>query len=307
MTSVEGDTNDQPMLILTRGIPASGKTSWAKAWVAESPSTRLRVNRDDLRRMLHGVSFGLTFGQEENITAVQQVIVRDAIATGKSVVVDDMNLRARYAKGWFKFADDVWFQDFPVETEEAVARDAQREHSVGADVIRSIASKFTREGVIVPAPIRESGEHLDAPLYIPDLALDPAYIVDVDGTLAHIPAGGRSPYDGARVHEDTLDEAVAAVVATLGTENQIIIMSGRDEEFREATEAWLIANGVHFDALFMRPAGDRRKDHIVKLELFDAHVRNRYNVKGVFDDRNRVVEMWRSIGLKCFHVQEGNF
>jgi hypothetical protein len=45
----------------------------------------------------------------------------------------------------------------------------------------------------------------------------------------------------------------------------------------------------------------------VKLELFDRHVRGAFDVQGVFDDRNRVVEMWRSIGLKCFHVQEGNF
>lgn len=295
-------------ITLTRGIPASGKTTWAKAWVAEAPERRLRVNRDDLRRMLHGVSYGLTWAQEENITTVQQAIVREAVSAGRHVVVDDMNLRARYVKEWFKFSPDVQFQDFPVDVETAIARDAEREHSVGAEVIRNIAAKFTRKGQLQPVPARESGEALEADQYVADFeTLDPAYIVDIDGTLAHIPEGGRSPYDGERVHEDVLDHAVAAVVNTLSTENHIVIMSGRDEQYRAVTEKWLLDNGVNFDALFMRPAGDRRKDHVVKLELFNRHVRDVWAVRGVFDDRNRVVQMWRSIGLKCFHVQEGNF
>lgn len=294
-------------LILTRGIPASGKTTWAKAWVKEAPGDRLRVNRDDLRRMLHGVSHGLTWAQEENITNVQRAIVRDALAVGRDVVVDDTNLRAKYVKEWFKFAPLVRFQDFPIDPAEAIRRDAEREHSVGEAVIRTFAEKFTRKGELVPAPERESGEAVNAEKYIPDESLDPAYIVDIDGTLAHIPEGGRSPYDGSRVHEDILDVAVAQVVNILGASNHIIVMSGRDEEFRGVTEKWLTDNNVHWDVLFMRPAGDRRKDHIVKHELFNGYVLGVWNVLGVFDDRNRVVEMWRSIGLKCFHVQEGNF
>jgi hypothetical protein len=32
-----------------------------------------------------------------------------------------------------------------------------------------------------------------------------------------------------------------------------------------------------------------------------------YNPTLVFDDRSRVVEMWRKNGIKCFQVAEGNF
>ena len=60
-------------------------------------------------------------------------------------------------------------------------------------------------------------------------------------------------------------------------------------------------------ALHMRRAGDARKDSVVKRELFDAHVRDRYNVRRVYDDRNQVVDMWRSLGLACLAVAEGNF
>ena len=300
-------THKPGRITLTRGIPASGKTTWAKAWVQESPADRIRVNRDELRRMLHGVSYGLTYAQEQSLTAVQQMIVREAVAAGREVVVDDTNLRARYVKEWFEYSPDVKFRDFPIDVNVAIERDATREHPVGAEVIRTYAQKFTRRGEPMPPPEREMGEKLDAGQYVPDDTLDPAYIVDIDGTLAHIPEGGRSPYDGTRVHEDILDEAVARVVSVLSETSHIVIMSGRDEEFRTVTEKWLDDNGVARDALFMRPVGDRRKDHVVKLELFDRHVRGVWDVKGVFDDRNRVVEMWRSIGLKCFHVAEGNF
>ena len=59
--------------------------------------------------------------------------------------------------------------------------------------------------------------------------------------------------------------------------------------------------------LFMRASGDTRKDEIVKLELFDAHVRGKYDVRLVLDDRDRVVRMWRSIGLTCLQVADGEF
>jgi predicted kinase len=295
-----------PELILTRGIPASKKTTWAKAWVAESPETRVRVNRDDLRQMLHGVGHGLTYAQEQSITGVQQSIVRGALAAGRDVVVDDTNLRAKFAREWFAFSDNVRFVDFPTDLASAIERDAARDKPVGEDVVRSFWERYTNKGVLVPAPERPEPT-VDGTQYVPDWELPQAYIVDVDGTLAHIPEGGRNPYDGTRAHEDELDVAVARVVNALEETHAIVVMSGRDEEHRAVTEKWLLDNNVNYDLLYMRAAGDRRADHIVKLELFDRHLRNEFHVVGVFDDRNRVVEMWRSIGLKCFHVQEGNF
>jgi hypothetical protein len=57
----------------------------------------------------------------------------------------------------------------------------------------------------------------------------------------------------------------------------------------------------------MRPAGDMRKDAIVKRELFDRHVRDRYDVTCILDDRSQVVDMWRSLGLTCLQVAPGEF
>ncbi|WP_456064519.1 phosphatase domain-containing protein [Hamadaea tsunoensis] len=53
--------------------------------------------------------------------------------------------------------------------------------------------------------------------------------------------------------------------------------------------------------------GEFRNDALVKLDLFDKHIRHRYRVEYVLDDRDRVVNAWRSIGLTVFQVAEGSF
>jgi hypothetical protein len=87
----------------------------------------------------------------------------------------------------------------------------------------------------------------------------------------------------------------------------MIFVSGRKDDCRDVTEAWLKANGFEYDWLYMRKTGDDRNDAVVKLDIFNEHIRNGYDVLGVFDDRNRVVNMWRRLGLKCFQVAEGDF
>jgi hypothetical protein len=57
----------------------------------------------------------------------------------------------------------------------------------------------------------------------------------------------------------------------------------------------------------MREAGDSRKDSIVKQELYEKHIEPSYDVFVVLDDRNQVVDMWRSLGLVCLQVAPGDF
>jgi hypothetical protein len=138
-----------------------------------------------------------------------------------------------------------------------------------------------------------------------------AWIIDVDGTLAHN-TSGRSPYDNASYDEvlsDELDPVVGGLVSLLAYSGgfDIIICSGRSERHRTVTQDWLFKHGIPHVNLFMRAEGDYRKDSIVKLELLDKYILPTWNVVGVLDDRNQVVEAWRSRGLKCLQVAEGNF
>lgn len=144
--------------------------------------------------------------------------------------------------------------------------------------------------------------------YVADPTLPPAWLVDIDGTLAHM--GDRSPYQWHRVGEDTVSPAVEAAVRAFAAAPDgfaIVLLSGRDGICRPETEEWLARHDIPYDELYMRAPGDNRKDSIVKAELFDAHTRHRYRVVAVLDDRDQVVRMWRRMGLVCFQVAEGDF
>lgn len=133
-------------LIATVGLPGSGKTTWARQWVAENPARRARINRDDLRAMLHGGRVG-TAWQERQVTLAQHAAVRALLLHGFEVVVDDTNLVAKHRQQLEAIARECGakvvirrFDDVPVET--CIARDARRprRQRVGEAVIRRMAA-----------------------------------------------------------------------------------------------------------------------------------------------------------------------
>lgn len=134
-----------------------------------------------------------------------------------------------------------------------------------------------------------------------------AYIFDIDGTVAD--KGDRDPYDMTRVGEDTPKHDVLRVARVLHRSAHILFVSGRFEAARYQTEMWLDHHfALHWGKnLWMRPDGDMRPDTELKEEIYRRYIEPGYQVLGVFDDRNAVVAMWRSLGLTCFQVAEGDF
>lgn len=298
-------------LHITRGLPASGKTTFARAWVADDPETRVRVNRDHLRDNLFGER-RLSFAQEQTVSVAQHAAVEALLRSGKSVIVDDTHLRLRHARAWADLALVVGatftVTDFIVPSSECADRDGNRQRSadvVGRAAIEGLARRYAGWE---KNPVRPSERRAEvAPrAYVPNDSLPQAWLVDIDGTLAHM--GDRSPYDIATVSQDTVDTVIADLVGMLAKDGyDIVVMSGREDTCRRDTEAWLEHNLFRHDALFMRAADDKRPDYLVKADLFDEHVRDRWNVIGVLDDRDQVVRMWRSMGLKTLQVADGNF
>jgi predicted kinase len=146
-------------LIITRGLPASGKSTWARAWVGRS-RRRARVNRDDLRMTMFG-RYVLSGWQEELVTTAEEACVEALLREGVDVVVDDTNLRRRHARAWADLASRLGapfdvrsFTDVPLEV--CLARDAARtaagERGTGEQVIRDLYSRFLSSGPLPPVP-----------------------------------------------------------------------------------------------------------------------------------------------------------
>lgn len=287
-------------VILTKGLPGSGKSTWAKAQQAEKPNQYVLVSKDDLRATLHqGVH---SKANERMVIQLRDVIIVQALDAGKNVIVHDTNLNPVHEKQIRELVFGkarVVIQDFThVPLETCIANDLKRLHSVGEQVIRRMHRQYLN--AVGRARVPELRPH--------NPALQHCIIVDVDGTLAHM--NGRSPYEWLRVGEDTVNETVAQLVRNhriAHPEDAIFIMSGRDAVCRPQTTEWLNRHNISFDDLFMRPEGDNRKDNIVKRELFEQNVAGRANVRYVLDDRVQVVREWRSLGLVCLQVAEGDF
>lgn len=302
-------------LLVLRGVPASGKTSFSVAWVAEDPDHRARVNRDDLRFSMFGKYSGLSFEQESLITDVEHLAVQKLIAHEKSVVIDAMGLRPKYVREWMKFADrnkvELEFVEFPISLEEAIERDSARQKSVGEDVLRNIWNKYTKKGKFLPVEYTPAPDLSDSVEYVPDRSKPLALIVDIDGTVSHN-AGHRGWYEYDKVDQDTPKINIIRIVRAMHLAGyKIIFVSGRSDDCYDMTKAWLQRHVLPYDAdsfpLFMRKTGDTRKDSIVKSEIFDEHLRYNYHIVGSLDDRNQVVAFWRSLGLDCLQVQLGEY
>lgn len=290
-----------PKLLMLQGLPASGKSTYAKALVKgiitdfgkDHSLGWKRVNKDDLRSMIDNGSFSRD--KEKIVKDIETNLVFRFLRDGYNVVVDDTNFV--YEEIWKTVAStcgaefEVMRFDIPVY--EAIERDAKRgEKSVGTKVILEMYFQYIEK-------------HKE---YIPEKK--GCYIFDIDGTLARM--DGRSPYDYTKVGEDKLNIDVSRMIgliisSTFGKDYDIIICSGREESCREETAKWLDHWRISRTALYMRETNDKRDDATIKREIYEKYIEPEYNVLGVFDDRNRVVDMWRSLGLTCFQVNYGNF
>lgn len=299
-------------LIMTRGLPASGKSTWAKEQVIASGGRTKRVNKDDLRAMIDNSVWSKQ--NEKNVLAVRDYITKHYLLLGNDVIVDDTNLTPNHEKRLSEIAGETGaifeiksFLDVPLAT--CIIRNAQRVNPVPETAIRSMYKSFVK-------PKAKIADYVKPP-YNPDLPN--CIIVDIDGTVAHM--NGRSPYDYNLVNTDIVDENVANIVRRyaqrdimeMTPDTYIIIVSGRDDTCKDETLKWLADNHIPFDEFYMRDhtlvdeKGNKLDDTIIKKNIYEDMIKPRFNVRFVLDDRDRVVKMWREQGLKVLQVAEGDF
>lgn len=316
-------SNQKGKIIVSIGLPASGKSTWARAELRAS-GNMMRVSRDDIRAML----FHSWKGRKESIvTGIEEAAIRNAVVGGFDIIIDDTNLNPSTRNKWKTLASTLGVslveKSFDTPIEECIVRDDLRlgRAHVGRAVIENMALTY---GLI--------------PKLDPDAKV---VIFDVDGTLADcihrktylnvcrncneteefhqlpavnnceefIPGKKSHKIFYAKVSEDTpIQVVIEWAKACYAGGYIVIIVSGRPTDLAgDATIAWLEKHGVQFHHIFMRAAGDYRDDTVVKKQILDRLLTwiTREQLLFTVDDRPRVIRMWKENNIRCFDVGEG--
>lgn len=287
-------------LILTIGAPRSGKDTWADEFIKSQqvPSQWIKVNRDTLRREMFGFGkwseYKFTKQKEQSVTDAQFAIMESAFEDGLNIICSDTNINPKTVEKFETWAAErdyeISYQHFDVPLHILEKRNADSQYGVSPEVLLDMWQRYNA---------------LYGEQYIPNLDAPPAIIVDIDGTLASH-EGVRNPYEWDKVGLDKPRMNVVNFVKMMFSNTEIILLSGRDGSCREQTIGWLLQHGIPYDILLMRTAGDSRSDYVIKKELFNV-VRNDFNIILAIDDRDQIVNLWRSMGIECWQVNYGKF
>jgi uncharacterized HAD superfamily protein len=137
-------------------------------------------------------------------------------------------------------------------------------------------------------------------------------LFDLDGTLAdtmtyekhHKGKKGKNQ-DFAReaLHVQPIEDMVKKLKKVNQDGDNVVILTARSAEYRDETKKWLASNGINYDALVMRPVGNKEADKKVKRELLEEDILPKFDVKKAYDDRKKNRKMFDKLGIKAKGVK----
>ncbi|WP_281310449.1 AAA family ATPase [Flavobacterium flavigenum] len=295
-----------PTLTILVGCPASGKSTFAE-WKVRTEAKTMRISRDEIR--FSQFQEVMDNSVESMISKIINVQIKTLLSNGWNVLLDTCNVKLDYIKqpiAEFSEMANIEFKVFDLPLEELFSRNEKRDRKVPKKVIENMFYQLqkTKENFDFK-PIKKVNKNLEYCNQNPDLPK--AIICDLDGTLALM--NGRNPFDASKCDEDEINNPVANVLRNykkLGYE--ILLVSGREDRYKEPTLRFLQTHEIEYDDLIMRKTKDSRKDSIIKTEIYNESIKDKYFVEFVLDDRNQVVDTWRNdLKLPCFQVYYGDF
>lgn len=302
-------------LLLVQGISGSGKTTFAKEWVAIDPVHRVRINLDDIRNMLGKYWVP---EREDLVQCIHKTSFHLAMAYHLDIVIDNYsNLNPVHIQEYTDMVN-LWNEGRPEEIQykietklintplkECIRRDSLRENPIGESVIKKQWKKY--QSYIISNSIN------NIPILKQDPKLPHIIIADLDGTICYNTSGRPffGPEAAKQVSQDKCVEPISDLIHRFCDseilQSDLVVVTGRDESMREATEKWLDDNWLHPLLLLMRNNNDFRPGPEIKKEIFEKYIKDKYFVEFVLEDNNDCVKMWRDLGLTCLQPNDGNF
>ena len=296
-------------LVVMVGVSGSGKSTYVKSHVGWGKGDIVRVNRDDLRKLIYAAPNGgvvpWSAHKDQLIRPLEIEMVKVMLRQNKTVYVDDTNCVQKTLASWTQLAitERVKLRILEMTTPLQTCIERQKTRPEGEEVPKDAVLRQysdlekTKDAMGQEETCRAvlERQELLAGRWVPRLPGAKWVFVDIDGTVADH-TGVRNQYDESRVIHDNPYPVVVAWVRELYKTNNVCIFSGRKDRCCDDTCDWLEMQGVPFDHILMRPRADNRKDAYVKKELLDSFM-TIFKPEDVFlilDDRPQVVRMWRN-------------
>ena len=324
--------NNRLMLILS-GLQGSGKSTYAKKLLEDNPYHWVRVNWDTQRRLTPNYRFSKE--SERKIKEESYDQVKQAALADQNVVIDNMNLSDSHVAQWTRLGSELGYhihlQRMNTSVQECVLRDAQR---TGPDFIGRAVIERTAlwnglvdfhpnkkiviidvDGTLMDCSHRRASKEKKCPAckngYMTTfIGVDPC--PKCNGSGIALGTDWSTFYRHDLIENDVPRYPVVEWARELYKDYTTLIVSGRPTDVGKPTVNSLAKAGVPYHHIFMRNAGDFRDDTIVKKEILEK-ILDKVPLSRIafsIDDRNRVVDMWRENGVKCYQVvsrEEGDF
>lgn len=288
-------------LTLLVGPPGSGKSTHAKVRLGTDTSI-VYINQDSQGKAGHLEIFNKT------------------IESGKSIIVDRMNFDKHQRNKYLEPAKNNGYMTTIVVIHESHSECLYRcSKRLGHPTISTEQDALSALDIFFRYYERVSDDEADHVIrFWPKSTHKPkAIICDLDGTLCNIDhrlkwmkkdsPKKHWPEFFAGMKDDLVNPWCAGVLAAFQKQINIVLCSGRGNEYRPDTEYWLKKHAIEYKNLFMRLEKDFRRDDVVKEIILDFEILTRYEPYFFIDDRQQVVDMWRKHGFVCLQCAKGDF
>lgn len=301
-------------IILLVGPPGSGKSTWASLYIKDHKAKIL--SRDALRLCMQNGKYNSS--DERVIKRIRDYAVENWLRKNYSVIIDDLNLTPDVFPRMVSIANrvghDVKVKEHIMQIEQSVCwhNNINREHGVveqgdwNAWWLKYSHHK-KHDPYIAISKMLPLEIHYDN---LKTTELTKAIILDIDGTIAMHP-DDRSPYDHTQAPYDLPNAALIEMLQNIHIGNpdmKFIFVTGRSEKYKLGTFAWLESNFPIPHILHMRPIDDdSTPDFIIKKNIYETKIKDKYFITAVFDDREQAVTQWRELGIPTYQNEFGRF